>query len=90
MEALLNSDSEGRIYEKDHKTRRAFFLLRRDEHSRRKVTVPDGNQTIHLQFRSFAGCPVCNLHLQSFVRRHEEIREVGVREVVGETTRNGK
>jgi peroxiredoxin len=46
------------------------------------VSVPDQNQFIHLQFRRFAGCPICNLHLQSFVRRHNEIRDAGVREVV--------
>ena len=46
------------------------------------VSVPDQNQFILLQFRRFAGCPICNLHLQSFVRRHNEIRDAGVREVV--------
>jgi peroxiredoxin len=46
------------------------------------VSVPDQNQFIHLQFRRFAGCPICNLHLRSFVRRHNEIRDAGVREVV--------
>jgi peroxiredoxin len=37
---------------------------------------------VHLQFRRFAGCPVCNLHLQSFVRRQSEIGAAGIREVV--------
>ncbi len=36
----------------------------------------------HLQFRRFAGCPVCNLHLRTFVRRHDELTKAGVREVV--------
>ena len=35
----------------------------------------------HIQFRRFAGCPVCNLHLGSFVRRKAEL-EGDVREVV--------
>ncbi|MFE1318704.1 peroxiredoxin-like family protein [Kitasatospora phosalacinea] len=35
----------------------------------------------HLQFRRFAGCPICNLHLRSFAVRHPELREAGVREV---------
>lgn len=37
---------------------------------------------VHLQFRRFAGCPVCNLHLRSFARRHRELDMAGVREVV--------
>ncbi|MFD3581918.1 peroxiredoxin-like family protein [Streptomyces sp. NPDC058683] len=46
------------------------------------VTVPDPARPIHLQFRRFAGCPVCNLHLRSVVRRHHEIEAAGIREVV--------
>ncbi|MEV4491580.1 peroxiredoxin-like family protein [Micromonospora coxensis] len=46
------------------------------------VAVPAPDRLIHLQFRRFAGCPVCNLHLRSIVRRHAEIEAAGVREVV--------
>ena len=46
------------------------------------VPVPSPDALVHLQFRRFAGCPVCNLHLRSIVARHEEIRAAGVREVV--------
>jgi hypothetical protein len=46
------------------------------------VPVPDPDRLVHLQFRRFAGCPVCNLHLRSVVSRHDEIRAAGVREVV--------
>ncbi|MEO3855848.1 peroxiredoxin-like family protein [Acrocarpospora sp. B8E8] len=46
------------------------------------IAIPDRERLIHLQFRRFAGCPVCNLHLRSVVRRHEEIKAAGVREVV--------
>lgn len=47
------------------------------------VSIPanDGRAT-HLQFRRFAGCPVCNLHLQTFVARHGEVTDAGVNEVV--------
>jgi len=48
----------------------------------RLVAVPGRDRLIHLQFRRFAGCPVCNLHLRSIVRRHEEIEAAGIREVV--------
>ncbi|MFE3638517.1 peroxiredoxin-like family protein [Streptomyces sp. NPDC059168] len=47
-----------------------------------RVAVPDPDRLIHLQFRRFAGCPVCNLHLRSVVLRHREIEAAGVREVV--------
>lgn len=46
------------------------------------ISVPDRDRVTHLQLRRFAGCPVCNLHLQSIVRRHDEITAAGVREVV--------
>jgi peroxiredoxin len=47
-----------------------------------RVSVPDPEHLIHLQFRRFAGCPVCNLHLRSVVARHSELVAAGVREVV--------
>jgi peroxiredoxin len=46
------------------------------------VLVPDPDALVHLQFRRFAGCPVCNLHLRSFVRRHDDVGAAGIREVV--------
>jgi len=46
------------------------------------VAIPDADRLVHVQFRRFAGCPVCNLHLQSFVRRHRELEAAGIREVV--------
>jgi peroxiredoxin len=46
------------------------------------VAVPDPGRLVHLQFRRFAGCPVCNLHLRTVVNRHAEIEAAGIREVV--------
>jgi putative NADH-flavin reductase/peroxiredoxin len=46
------------------------------------VSVPDPEGYVHLQFRRFAGCPICDLHLRCFVRRHEEILRAGICEVV--------
>ena len=46
------------------------------------VPIPDPARIVHLQFRRFAGCPICNVHLQSIVRRHDEIANAGIREVV--------
>lgn len=47
-----------------------------------KIEVPDSQRFIHLQFRRFAGCPICNLHLQNFARRQEEIRNHNIREII--------
>ncbi|MDO3649459.1 peroxiredoxin-like family protein [Nocardia mangyaensis] len=46
------------------------------------VSVPSADRLVHLQFRRFAGCPICHLHLRSVVGRHGEIIAAGVREVV--------
>jgi peroxiredoxin len=46
------------------------------------VQIPEPQRLVHLQFRRYAGCPVCNLHLRSITRRHEEILAAGIREVV--------
>jgi peroxiredoxin len=45
------------------------------------VPAPDGLLT-HVQFLRFANCPICNLHLQAYIKRIGEIRAAGVREMV--------
>ena len=45
------------------------------------VRIPDPDRLVHLQFRRYAGCPVCNLHIRSVAARHDEILAAGVREV---------
>ena len=47
-----------------------------------RVRLPDEKDLVHLQLRRFAGCPICHLHLRSFVRRRDEVAAAGVREVV--------
>jgi peroxiredoxin len=47
------------------------------------VPIPDAKaKWVHLQFRRFAGCPICNLHLQEFLRRDAEVKAAGIRETV--------
>ena len=46
-----------------------------------RLSIPHPVLLTHLQFRRFAGCPTCNLHLQSFVRRHDELSSRGIQEV---------
>ncbi|MEO3759675.1 peroxiredoxin-like family protein [Mycobacterium sp. B14F4] len=48
----------------------------------REVSIPDPGNLVHLQFRRFAGCPICNLHMRSISLRHDEIAAAGIREVV--------
>jgi hypothetical protein len=45
------------------------------------IDLADGFGLTHIQFRRFAGCPVCNLHLRSFVQRKADI-DAALREVV--------
>lgn len=60
-----------------------------DRIERRKLTtirsetilVPDRQWLTHLQFRRFAGCPICKLHLRSIAQRHRELLDAGIREV---------
>lgn len=46
------------------------------------VQIPDPERLVHLQFRRYAGCPICNVHLRSITQRHEGILAAGIREVV--------
>lgn len=46
------------------------------------VQILDPEGFVHLQFRRSAGCPICNVHLQRNIRRHDEIVAAGIREVV--------
>jgi len=47
-----------------------------------KVRVPDPVRLTHLQFRRFAGCPICHVHVQAIRARHQELDAAGIREVV--------
>lgn len=46
------------------------------------VQIPEPQRLVHLQFRRYAGCPICNMHLRTITQRHEEILATGIREVV--------
>ncbi len=46
-----------------------------------RLRIPDPEHLVHLEFLRFAGCAVCNLHLRSIARRHDEILAGGVKEV---------
>ncbi|KAA8962475.1 redoxin domain-containing protein [Mycobacterium sp.] len=48
----------------------------------RRVEVPAKGGRTHLQFRRFAGCPICHLDLCSFADRYQEVAGAGIVEVV--------
>ena len=46
------------------------------------VRIPNPSaRYVHLQFRRFAGCPVCNFHLHSLNKRFADIQVAGVHEI---------
>jgi hypothetical protein len=45
-----------------------------------RITVPTPDALTHLQLRRYAGCPICNLHLRSVAKQHDEIVAAGIRE----------
>jgi peroxiredoxin len=47
-----------------------------------KITLPSTGVTTHLQFRRFAGCPMCNLHLHQFKMRANELTAANIQEIV--------
>ena len=76
MHATSGTDDKARVGD-------AFPTLELAATSGQSVRVPDpAGDYVHLQLRRFAGCPICNLHLRSIVRRHDEIRSHRIREVV--------
>lgn len=47
------------------------------------VPIPrPGARYIHLQFHRYAGCPICNLTLQPYLKRDAELKAAGIQEVV--------
>lgn len=64
-------------------TRRALgeriapMVLQTLAHGTLRVPDPDGRR-VHLSFRRFAGCPICNLHMRSVAARLSEIEAIGV------------
>jgi len=47
------------------------------------VDIPNStSKWVHLQFRRFAGCPICNLHMHSILQRYPDISAAGIQEVV--------
>jgi peroxiredoxin len=74
---VITVDSHRKVYTGDVLQPRLLVSIHGEP-----VPIPDRDVLVHLQFRRYAGCPVCNVHLRSIARRHDEILEAGIREVV--------
>jgi len=61
---------------------RAHMKTARDIHGFAASIPAIDRHLIHIQFRRFASCPICNLHLQSFIGRYLEISGAGIKGVV--------
>jgi peroxiredoxin len=46
------------------------------------INIPDPNALIHLQFRRFVDCPICNTHIAQLRKRAGEIKSAGIKEVI--------
>lgn len=46
------------------------------------VDIPDQQHFIHLQFRRFSGCPICNIHMGQLTARADELRHSNIKEVI--------
>src|SRR2546427_6181980 len=46
------------------------------------INLPDPDRLVHLQFRRFVDCPICNTHIAELHRRAREIDAAGVKEVI--------
>ena len=46
------------------------------------VEIPHPTRLTHLQFRRFAGCPVCNMRVHELFNRYNDLVDYGIQEVV--------
>jgi peroxiredoxin len=46
------------------------------------IRLPNPKRLIHLQFRRFVDCPICNTHIAEFRKRAREIEAAGIEEVI--------
>ena len=46
------------------------------------IKLPDPNRLVHLQFRRFVDCPICNTHIAELRGRAHEIEAAGIKEVI--------
>lgn len=47
-----------------------------------RIKLPDPKRLVHLQFRRFVDCPICNTHIAELRGRAREIEAAGIKEVI--------
>ena len=47
-----------------------------------RIKLSDPNRLVHLQFRRFVDCPICNTHIAKLRGRAREIEAAGIKEVI--------
>jgi hypothetical protein len=74
---------DGAVLSGDRNAMTLRFSTRKLETIRGEMlTVPDPTRLVHIQLRRFSGCPICNVHIRTFVTRRTEIEAAGVREII--------
>lgn len=48
----------------------------------RDSLLPTPRRWTHLQFRRYSGCVMCNLHLQQFISRQQELEAAAIQEII--------
>jgi peroxiredoxin len=46
------------------------------------IKLPDPNRLVHLQFRRFVDCPICNTHIAELRGRARDVEAAGIKEVI--------
>ena len=46
------------------------------------IQIPDPDRLVHLQFRRFVDCPICNTHIAELRGRSREIEAAGIKEAI--------
>ena len=46
------------------------------------ITIPAPDRLVHIQFRRWVGCPICNTHVGQLLKRADDFAATGVREVL--------
>jgi peroxiredoxin len=46
------------------------------------INLPDAKRLVHLQFRRFVDCPICNTHIAESRKRAREIEAAGIKKVI--------
>ena len=47
-----------------------------------EINLPDPTRLVHLQFRRFVDCPICNTHIAEFRKRARDIEAAGIKEAI--------